>query len=146
MGQPTPQTLGSAIRQACQSAGITQKQIAAAVERDQSTVSAWLNGDNWAPLATLPIIDELCGKPKGHILRLAGYVDDLGNDVEAAIAQDVRVRDDAKSSLLDIYRSYVNHFPADIDSRLEQVLDKVEDRTRRRRPQPNHVPDEDVPR
>lgn len=98
--------LGNALREATRSAGIMQKQIAEAVGRDQSTVSAWLSGDSWAPLWALPIIDELCRQKAGHILRLAGFVDpeiDLETAIETAPAP-IDATD--RQALLLLYRTF----------------------------------------
>lgn len=104
--------LTEAFRVACEVAGLTQEQLAERLGVHQTTVSKWLLGKAQPPLEHLPIVDALCGEPRGHILRLAGYVDDKsGGDVLAAIAQDAHVRDDAKPGLVDLYRSFRRNFP-----------------------------------
>lgn len=116
MPQPSAVRLGSALREATRAAGITQKQIAEAVERDQSTVSAWLSGENWAPLWALPIVDELCGQPRGHVLRIAAFVDDEGVDVVAAINRDPDLDEDSKGAMLLSYRVFVRlSYPSTTD-------------------------------
>lgn len=92
MAPPPDTAVARALRSACEAAGVTQKQVAEAAEVDQTTVSAWMKGKNWLPLYALPLIDELCGQPKGYVLRLAGYVDD-NLDVEAQIQADFAFAD-----------------------------------------------------
>lgn len=77
----------AAFKLACEQAGVTQEQLAEHLGVHQTTVSGWFVGKAQPPLRHLPAIDELCGQPKGYVLRLGGYVeDDL--DVEAALAVD----------------------------------------------------------
>lgn len=111
--RPEDTRLSDAFRVAYEAAGISQTQIADALPGiDQPAVSKWARGERPPPLWVLPAIDALCGQPKGHVLRLAGFVDDgNGGDVLAAIAQDTHVRDEAKAGLVDLYRSFRRNFP-----------------------------------
>lgn len=94
MTSPTAADLGDAIRRTCRETGVTQKQIAEVTGKDQSTVSAWMKGENWAPLSALPQIDALCRMPRGHILREAGFIDEDTVDVAHAITIDPAIVDD----------------------------------------------------
>lgn len=98
---PTAQDLGAAIRLACLEARVTQKQVAEATGKDQTTISAWMKGENWPALASLPTIDGLCGRPAGHILRLAGFVVD--GDARDAIMADTRISIETRQSIVAIY-------------------------------------------
>lgn len=76
----------------------------------QTTVSGWFVGKVQPPLRHLPAIDELCDQPKGYILRLAGYVDDI--DIEAAIKADPRLSEDNRRAVLAFYRFCRDEFVA----------------------------------
>lgn len=96
--------LSDAFREAYEAAGVSQVQIAEECEVDQPTVSKWARGVLQPPLWALPIIDELCGRPKGHVLRLAGYVED-DFDVEAALAVDPSFADpDDRAMVVRFYK------------------------------------------
>lgn len=107
VSRPTVAKMGRALRSAYKAAGIRQKDIAAAVGKDQTSVSAWIRGENWPPLEALPIIDELCRQARGHILRLAGFVEDK-TDVLAAIEQDPELRDPDRDALVFLYSFFRN--------------------------------------
>lgn len=100
--RPDPE-LARAIANACREAGITQKQVAAGTSVDQTTVSGWMNGKNWPPLWALPVIDELCGQPRGHLLRASGYVDD-DVDVAALLSADKSLDADGRGMVVRLYR------------------------------------------
>lgn len=101
-----PSPLTEAFRVACEVAGLTQEQLAERLGVHQTTVSKWLVGKAQPPLEHLPIVDALCGERRGHILRLAGFVDD-GVDVVAAINQDPALDEDSKAAMLLSYRTFV---------------------------------------
>lgn len=99
--------MGHALRTAYEAAGVTQKEIAAAAGVDQTTVSKWAKGQRWPPLNVLPIIDELCGQPRGHVLRLAGYVEDADGDVLAAIVQAAALTDEIdRQVMVEVYKIF----------------------------------------
>lgn len=148
MTPPTAADLGAAIRQACKDAGITQKQIAQATAKDQSTISAWMNGENWAALGSLPIIDDLCGKPAGYILRLAGFVEP-DTSVPAAIAADPLLDDSGRELVAMAYDYCVQAAlnadrPSVMPSRAVQEAEAAADKATAERlaaeREPNHSP------
>ena len=99
--RPTERSLSDAFREAYQAAGISQAEIAEATGVDQPRVSKWARGESQPPLEKLPTIDALFQKPKGYILRLAGYVDD---GIEAALSGDPALTDYGRSAVLSFYR------------------------------------------
>ena len=103
MAEPIGGRLSEAFRQTYESAGVSQLDIAAALDVDQPTVSKWARGMRRPPLDALPVTEQLAGVPKGTILRLAGYVDDSNVDVAAAILADPRLNDGDRLVLLDVY-------------------------------------------
>jgi transcriptional regulator with XRE-family HTH domain len=98
-----PGALTEAFKVAVETAGLTQEQLAERLGVHQTTVSKWLLGKAQPPLEHLPTIDALCGQPKGHVLRLAGYVEDIDSDVLAAIAQDPHLSEDGRASVTQVY-------------------------------------------
>lgn len=105
--RPEDSRLSDAFRVAYETAGISQTQIADALPGiDQPTVSKWARGERPPPLWVLPLIDDMCGERRGHILRMAGYVDD-GIDVVAAINRDPALDEDSKAAMLLSYRTFV---------------------------------------
>lgn len=100
--------LSEAFRIAYETAGVPQTQIAEALDVDQPTVSKWARGERPPPLWALPIVDALCGKPKGHVLRLAGYVED-DVTVETAIHSDPDLEAEDKGMLARFYRRMKAH-------------------------------------
>lgn len=134
MGHPRVE-LGSAIRSAYVSAGITQEEIAAELGIDQTTVSKWVQGQRWPPLDALPKIDRLCGKPRGHVLKLAGWVEDSDVDVIAAIKQDPALRDPiAREVMTELYRIFARRHVEQPDE--HEMLATMAARVRKNRPQP----------
>lgn len=97
----TERRLSDAFREAYETAGVSQTQIAEALGVDQPRVSKWARGESQPPLEKLPVIDALCGQPRGYVLRLAGYVDDI--DIEAAIKADPRLTEKGRSTVLAYY-------------------------------------------
>lgn len=73
-----------AFRLAYQQAGMTQEALAEATGIRQATISKYARGETHPPLDVLEKVDRALGKPAGHVLRLAGYVDD-DVDLETAI-------------------------------------------------------------
>lgn len=102
MASPSSAQLGDAIRQAAARANVTQKQIAEAVGKDQTTISAWMKGENWPQLSAIPAIEELCGLRPGQILREAGFVEPA-TDARDAIMADIRLSIETRESIVVIY-------------------------------------------
>lgn len=103
--------LSTAFRQAYEAAGLSQQALGERLGIDQSLISKYARGAVEPPLELLPEVDRACGQPLGHVLRLAGYVDDTAADVLAAIKADQTIREDAKVALVDFYRSFRRNFP-----------------------------------
>jgi hypothetical protein len=105
---PGPQRLTAAFNGALSDAGLTQEHLADKLGVHQTTVSKWIVGKAQVPLQHLPAIDELCGKPRGHILRLAGYVsDDI--DLLAAIRTDPTLDEDGRQHVVSAYEYCRSH-------------------------------------
>lgn len=101
--RPEDSRLSDAFRAAYETAGLSQTQIADALDGvDQPAVSKWARGERPPPLWVLPAIDELCGKPRGYVLRLAGYVDDV--DVADLLAADKSLDPDGRGMVVRLYR------------------------------------------
>lgn len=125
--RPEDTRLSDAFRVAYEAAGVPQTQIAAALPGiDQPTVSKWARGERPPPLWTLPIIDGLCRKPAGHILRLAGFVsDDIS--IETAIEADPRLDESGRELVGMAYRYCVSvSKPVDDIAALDDDLAQVE--------------------
>ena len=73
-----------AFRLAYQQAAMTQEALAEATGIRQATISKYARGETQPPLDVLEKVDRALGKPAGHVLRLAGYIDD-DVDLETAI-------------------------------------------------------------
>lgn len=95
--------LAAAIRQTYEQAGVTQVQLAAAVGASQAMVSRWARGEVVPDLDTIVAIEVACGTPRGHILRLAGYVEEV-TDVPSAVLADPKLSPVQRDMLLDVYR------------------------------------------
>lgn len=67
--------ISAAIRKAREETGLTQEELAHLIGKVQSTVQKW-EGGREPKLNTIAHLDETMGYRRGHILRLAGYVDD----------------------------------------------------------------------
>lgn len=105
--RPEDKRLSDAFRDVYESAGVSQVQIADALEGvDQPAVSKWARGLRPPPLWSLPVVETLCGVAKGTILRQAGFIaDEL--DLETAIMTapaDIDPVD--RQALLLLYRTF----------------------------------------
>lgn len=76
------------------------------------TITRWENGGRAPSLDVLPRFDTLLERPRGEVLRLAGYVEDRPGDVPAAIMADPHLSDMAKQILVDTYKSAVRRSAA----------------------------------
>lgn len=110
MARPIGGRLSDAFRQAYQDAGLTQTEVAAALQQrgwrkvEQSLVSKWARGMAKPPLEVLPDLDDICGVPLGTILHLAGFVADAESvTVEQAIRLDPDLTADDRRTLLGFY-------------------------------------------
>jgi len=105
MARPIAEEFGRAFRQAYEAAGLTQADLAKGLQArgwvkvDQSQISKWARGLVVPPLEVLPDIDAVCGRPKGYVLREAGYVDEI-KGVEDAIRADPRLTPRYKRDVL----------------------------------------------
>jgi transcriptional regulator with XRE-family HTH domain len=107
LDQALAAAVGTVIRR-LESQGWTTKQLAAQFEVTEPTVNRWKNGERTPRLEQLPTFDRLAGQPKGHVLRLAHYVDDGGVDVIAAIEHAPDLTDlmdrEALAGLYEVFR------------------------------------------
>lgn len=103
MARPAYERVGAAFRAAYEAAGLRQEDIASALGVDQGTVSKWARGLQRIDLDYFPRIDDLCGRQRGHLLRLAGYVTDDPGDVLTAIANDPQLGPDNKRVMTNLY-------------------------------------------
>lgn len=94
--------LCKAFRETYEAANVTQGQVAEALEVDQPAVSRWARGERRPPLWALPEVEKICRVPRGHILRMAGFVDDE-LDLRAAIRADRSISADQQGALLAVY-------------------------------------------
>lgn len=72
----------AALRQAREEAGVTQDELARRVNRVQSSVQKWEAG-RMPGLDRLADLERALGYRRGHLLRLAGYVDEARTAREA---------------------------------------------------------------
>jgi transcriptional regulator with XRE-family HTH domain len=98
---PTRSQRGAAIRAAYRGK-FTQVQLAQVLGVAQNTISRWSTGDVEPSLDDLLRLEDVCGLTRGHILRAAGYVHDLGS-AEDFIASDHRLDPVRRELLLSAY-------------------------------------------
>src|SRR5688500_3037091 len=104
---PPRARISKAFRKAYKDAGLTQETLGQRLGIPQGTISKYARGEVAAPLDVLERVDEACGRPKGHVLRLAGYVDDGPVDVLAAIESDPALWDDVdRECMREAYRVF----------------------------------------
>lgn len=72
-----------AFRQAYELAGLKQEALAELTGIKQAVISKYARGEVTPPPDVMEKVDIACGKPLGHVLRLAGYVK---GDVDLAVA------------------------------------------------------------
>ena len=98
--------LGAAIEEAL--AGRSQAWLAGELGTDGATVSRIIQGQvKNLQLDRVRQIEVALGLPRGALLRAGGYVDG-DTSVEAAILGDAVLNNEAKQSLLAVYRSLVD--------------------------------------
>lgn len=98
--------LGEAIQHARRDADLSQTDLAERIGIDQPRLSRYIRGVDLVPYDLLPLIDAACGKPKGHVLRLAGLVDE-GVDVVAALQLDPKLGEDEREAMLLLYSTFL---------------------------------------
>jgi transcriptional regulator with XRE-family HTH domain len=115
VARPVAEEFGRALRAAYEAVGLSQVELARRLQErgwvrvDQSTVSKWVRGVSMPPLEVLPDVDAACGRPRGYVLRLAGYVEDVDpTDVVAAIDADDQLTPEMKQSLKLTYKGLRN--------------------------------------
>jgi hypothetical protein len=113
MAHPPDEALSRAISEVLhevRNRGMTTRGIADYFAVTDSTVYRWEGSGRVPALSLLPAFDRLAGQPRGHVLRLAGYVsdeidlaaaiasapdlDDMGRDILAKVYEIVRVLTD----------------------------------------------------
>lgn len=95
--------VGSAIRD-LRAQGWSAQDLADRLNVGQPTISRWERGGRLPALELLPRFDNLLGRPRGELLRRAGYVED-DCDVVTAIRSDDALSADHKSILIDVYEA-----------------------------------------
>jgi DNA-binding transcriptional regulator YdaS (Cro superfamily) len=74
---PSAETLGRAIKRAMKSSTIrTQVALAEALGVDQTLISRMVTGKVSVTVERVREIEDVCGLPRGQVLRWAGYVED----------------------------------------------------------------------
>lgn len=106
---PVRDRLTSAFRRAYESAGLSQEVLAEYTGIRQATISKYARGETTPPLDFLAEVEDACQLTRGHILRLAGFVDDAV-DLEAAALTDPDIDDDIRPMLVDLIR-YARRVP-----------------------------------
>lgn len=106
---PPRERLCRAFRQAYEAADLTQEQLSELTGIRQATISKYARGETTPPLDVLELVDAAVGRPKGHCLRLAGYVEGDADTVAAIHRdrQDGTVDEDGEAALLHLYRVFV---------------------------------------
>ena len=95
--------VGAAIRSAY--TGLyTQTELSKRVGVAQNTLSRWTTGEVEPSLSDLVAIENACELPRGHILRAAGLVEEIGSP-EQAIATDHRLDRSRRQLLLAAYHA-----------------------------------------
>lgn len=100
--------LGEAIHAVRVAAGLSQQDLAVALDVAQPRISDWEAGqpDVERALDTLAEIERVCGRPRGHILRRAGYLADGPIDARTALADDPHLDEAARESVLEVYEVF----------------------------------------
>lgn len=99
--RPTSAQRGAAIRAAYRGK-FTQVQLAEILGVAQNTISRWSTGDVEPSLDDLSRLEDVCGLARGHVLRAAGYVEEL-RSAEDFIAADHRLDSVRRELLLSAY-------------------------------------------
>jgi transcriptional regulator with XRE-family HTH domain len=86
------------------SRGMSTQDIADHFGVSQPTINRWETGARGPALDLLPGLDQLIGQPRGHVLRVAGYVADE-IDLQAAIANAPDLDDWARGILARTYQA-----------------------------------------
>ena len=92
--------------------GWSTHDLAERLEVSPPTITRWENGARAPSLDLLPRFDALLDRPRGEVLRLAGYVEDRPGDVPTAINADPHLSKMAKQILIDTYSSAVRRSAA----------------------------------
>ena len=86
----------------------TQQEIAARMGVSQNAISDWERGRNRAGLDDIAAFEEAAGRPRGWVLRAAGYVAENAGVVEA-IRADPLLEDVFRDALISLYQHGVEH-------------------------------------
>lgn len=93
--------LGEGIRQAL-GGRLTQEQLADKLGVDQGQVSRWVRDKATPSVTRLFAIEDAAGRPRGFIMRAAGYLTDEPT-VEEVLEADPAISDDAREMLKGMY-------------------------------------------
>ena len=84
-----------------------QEDVAEHLRVRQATVSDWERAQSVPGLGQLAALERLFGLPKGHFLRIGGFVDDPSKrSTEEAIMGDLDLGELHKAALVAAYRSF----------------------------------------
>ena len=86
---------------------MSQAVLARALDTDQGTISRYERSAMEPSLDTIAAIEDACDRPRGFILRLAGYVDD-SEGVLDSLSNDPVLSDDQREILAATYRAAVD--------------------------------------
>jgi transcriptional regulator with XRE-family HTH domain len=109
MDRPVGGQLCEAFRSAYAAAGLTQNDVVAGLHArgyttiDQPLVSKWARGMRVIPVEILPALDQILRRPRGHLLRLAGYVEDVEGGVLAQIEADAFLDERGRRLMAGLY-------------------------------------------
>lgn len=97
--------LHEAIRQAY-AGRLRQVDLAERIGVDQTAISRWSRGTSRPQLEEIAAIEAACDRPRGFVLRMAGFVDEVV-DVLAAVAVDPALSDQGRLIVTTTYRSVI---------------------------------------
>ena len=102
--ETSPMSIPDAIRTALR--GRTQESVAEAMGVTQPTISKWVRAETTPSFDQLASLEDACGRPRGFVLQLAGYVR-CPTDARTALAADPGLDDDGRGILVDLYDIWV---------------------------------------
>jgi transcriptional regulator with XRE-family HTH domain len=109
----SPLSLADAIR-ATYAGLMTQVQLAGRLGVTQNTISRWSTGESEPSFREVAEIERTCGRPRGFILRAAGFVEEPLN-AEEIIAMDPRIDSPRRALLLASYEAAIRQSARDIE-------------------------------
>lgn len=80
-----PPAICAAVAQALRRSGLTQQEIASRLNQKQQTISGWARRRE-PRLDDLSSLEVVLGRPRGYLLRAAGYVEEQASARQALVA------------------------------------------------------------